>query len=430
MDAQIIIVGAGAAGLMAGIAAGRAGSQVLILDQKEKPGKKLYATGNGRCNYTNLRQERDCYRGTDPDFAMRAFQSFGLERTRRLFGELGILERSINGYLYPNSGQAKDVVAVLLYELDRLGAAIRCGEAVTQIRKEKNGFAVRTGEREYRSAKVILAAGGCASPKLGSDGSGYALAKSLGHSLIEPVPALVQLKSAENTKAVSGVRFFGAGDIRNSTGKVLTAEEGEFLFTDYGISGIPVMQMSRFAAKELQAGRKVRLTLNFLSDMTKEVCEKEITKRFSGRNRSATAIQALTGLVNEKLLWYVLKECGIKEEAPVQKVPRESVIRLAGLLQAYPLTINGTNSFENAQVCAGGVKTSQVTEQMESKLCGGLYLAGELLDIDGTCGGYNLQWAWTSGWIAGSSAAEGIRGQSGGSQRSEYNMTERHEKRT
>ncbi len=411
MGAQVVVAGGGAAGLMAGIAAARQGAKVLILDQKEKPGKKLYATGNGRCNFSNRRQDRDCYRGGDPDFVMRALEKFGLSKTLDLFHELGLKEREVNGYLYPYSGQAKDVVSLLLYELGALSVTIRCQERVEDIKKENGRFRVRTrgvsddsGIREYHADSVILAPGGCASYQLGSDGSGYELAKRLGHSVISPVPALVALKVRQNTKPISGVRFFGSGALYARNGeKLLTEEKGEFLFTDYGVSGIPIMQMSRFAAKELRAGGNVLLRLNLIGDMPQSEQIRQLTDRLS-ESGSRTARHALTGLLQEKLVQYVLRESRIREEDRLSVLPEEKKRILAGLVRSMELTIMGTNPFENAQVCAGGVSLREVSDEMESLVCPGLYLAGEILDVDGTCGGYNLQWAWTSGWIAGSAA--------------------------
>ena len=411
MEAQVVVAGGGAAGLMAGIAAARQGAKVLILDQKEKPGKKLYATGNGRCNFSNRRQDRDCYRGGDPDFVMRALEKFGLSKTLDLFHELGLKEREVNGYLYPYSGQAKDVVSLLLYELGALSVTIRCQERIEDIKKENGRFRVRTrgvsddsGIGEYHADSVILAPGGCASYQLGSDGSGYELAKRLGHSVISPVPALVALKVRQNTKPISGVRFFGSGALYARNGeKLLTEEKGEFLFTDYGVSGIPIMQMSRFAAKELRAGGNVLLRLNLIGDMPQSEQIRQLTDRLS-ESGSRTARHALTGLLQEKLVQYVLRESRIREEDRLSVLPEEKKRILAGLVRSMELTIMGTNPFENAQVCAGGVSLREVSDEMESLVCPGLYLAGEILDVDGTCGGYNLQWAWTSGWIAGSAA--------------------------
>lgn len=410
MDSDIIIVGGGASGLMAGIAAGRAGAPVLILEQKEKAGKKIYATGNGRCNFTNLVQNRSCYRGGDPDFGVRALQRFGCEDTVRLFRELGIRERESDGYLYPNSGQAKDIVSVLLLELKRLGAIIRCEERVTDIKRmgDKNGYFVRTEKGIFRAQAVILSAGGKASPKLGSDGSGYMLAKRLGHTVIPPVPALVQLKLQEKTREISGVRFFGSGSISLGENK-LTEESGEFLFTDYGISGIPVLQMSRFAAVELAKGRTPVIRLNFLPDMRAEECLEEIEARFQG-GTGKNAVQALTGLIHEKLIWYLFKACGIRDDDPAGRVSADKKRLLAKCLCDLEFTVIQTNSFENAQVTAGGIPACEVDGDMRSGKASGLYLTGELLDIDGTCGGYNLQWAWTSGWLAGCAAAADIAG--------------------
>ena len=290
--------------------------------KKEKPGKKLYATGNGRCNFTNLRQEKECYRGGDPDFVMRALGRFGLPETLALFRELGLKEREINGYLYPYSGQAKDVVSLLLNELDALSVTVRCSERVEDIRKESRGFLIRTRsadpknpsgkepdcvERTHHAAFVILAPGGCASYRLGSDGSGYELAKRLGHSVIPPVPALVALKTRQNTKPVSGVRFFGSGELYSQGGIFVSCDGEDFSLKEMGfafssarfieqsIGGQPVMclfcegalavfsargkMVFRNRAKSYSCGDMLRVTINF---DTCAGCESECDFSFDG----------------------------------------------------------------------------------------------------------------------------------------------------
>ena len=420
MEEYIIIVGAGAAGLMAAIQAARKKSRVLVIEQKEKAGKKLLATGNGKCNFTNLKQTAECYRSEDVSFALKVLASFDVPKTINFFRELGILPKEREGYLYPNSEQAASILQVLLMECRRLGVCFAYEEKVMEILPPKGGkdsFRIiaeklkEPGETKSYAAKgVILAAGGCASPKLGSDGSGYSIATELGHSLIKPLPALVQLKSPDKfLKTISGVRI--VGKVRAYTGQEkLAEEEGELVFTDYGISGIPIMQLSRYVAKALDRKREVHLLLDFLPSYDRKEAREHLEERrkhAGGKNLE----EMLIGLFNHKLSYIMIKEAGLDPYQNPSGLQNKDLERLLAQMKEFKLRINGTNSFDHAQVCAGGVPTAELhPATMESKLVKRLYLCGEIVDVDGTCGGYNLQWAWSSGYLAGVSAAASIRG--------------------
>ena len=411
MDYDIIVIGAGASGLVAAIAAARQGSSVLVIERKEKAGKKILATGNGKCNFTNRIQTPECYRSDDSAFAPKVLSCFDVPKTLEFFEELGIYPLERDGYYYPNSEQAASIVQVLLMELERLGVKINYGEQVLEIKPPY--FHVTTedsakNKHPYQSHRLILAAGGCASPQLGSDGSGYQLARSLGHTIINPLPALVQLKSPDKScKTVSGVRTAARITLKAS-GQQIVSEEGEVIFTDYGISGIPVLQVSRFAAKALEHGEPVSLHIDFMKQHTKDqLCD--ILRKRKNQKKDRTYEEILIGLFNHKLNYILIKAAGSDPEKPVSKVTDQELERLAGKFKDYRLPIHGTNSFEQAQVCAGGVSTSEIMEtSMESRKQKNLYLVGELVDVDGTCGGYNLQWAWSSGYLAGQSAGRKV----------------------
>ncbi len=409
MEYDVIIVGAGASGLMAAITAARQGSSVLVIERKEKPGKKILATGNGKCNYTNHFQSPDCYRSDDSAFASKVLSCFDVSKTLVFFEQLGIYPKEREGYYYPNSEQAASVVQVLVMEGLRLGVQYRYSEAVVQITKPM--FTVVTESTEdrkhhsYLGAKLILATGGCASPQLGSDGSGFVLAKSLGHSIIKPLPALVQLKSPDKScKTVSGVRT-GATVTAFDQEKQLAMEEGEIIFTDYGISGIPIMQLSRFVAKALDQGKSCYLTIDFIKARTNKELMDMLHNRIR-QNPLKTLEEMLVGLFHHKLNYILIKAAKLDPIIPVSKVKEQDLHKLVQQMKSFKLQINGTNSFENAQVCCGGVNTKEIDPiTMESKLVKKLYLTGELVDVDGTCGGYNLQWAWSTGYLAGFAAA-------------------------
>jgi predicted Rossmann fold flavoprotein len=460
VEYDVIIIGAGASGLTAAIAAARQGSSVLVIEQKDKAGKKILATGNGKCNFTNKLQTPECYRSDDSAFAMKVLSHFDVSKTLAFFGELGIYPKERDGYYYPNSEQAASVVSVLLMECQRLKVQINYNEKVVNIdrpnftvvtevnlslsdqgkatnskqgtlgKNQKKNQANELSQAELKSSngkkssflqavsqeeisckthiskKLILATGGCASPNLGSDGKGYEFAKAFGHTIIKPLPALVQLKSPDKfCKTVSGVRIITHVEVYSNE-RLLTKEDGEILFNDYGISGIPILQISRFVAKALDRGNEVELRLDFLSGTTKGEL-KELLKQRVLQNSAKSAEEMMIGLLNHKLSYVILNEAGIDPYKKVNILSDHEINKIVNKIKEFSMRIQATNSFENAQVSAGGVSTKELHEDtMESRLVKGLYPVGELVDVDGTCGGYNLQWAWSSGYLAGVSAGK------------------------
>jgi len=409
LEYDVIIAGAGAAGLVAAIAAARKGKSVLIIEKNTKAGKKILATGNGKCNFTNLHQTPECYRSEDSKFAMKVLSNFDLNKTLNFFENLGIFPKERNGYVYPFSEQASSVVSVLLMECERLKVEIAYNEKVKSvIQPDFTVVTVRPDNTEavYYGKKLIIATGGCASPNLGSDGSGYQLAKSFGHSIVKPLPALVSLKSPDKfCKTVSGVRT-QAKVTAYASSKPLSQEEGEIIFTDYGISGIPVMQLSRFVSKALDKKEEVFLILDFFKEYTNDELKKLLTVRCS-QNPNKTLEEMLIGLFNNKLNYILIKEAKLDPVLKCKRLSKADINKLAGQIKNFKIRISDTNSFDFAQVTAGGVSTSEINpDTLESKKKKNLYFAGEIVDVDGTCGGYNLQWAWSSGYIAGSNAAK------------------------
>ncbi|QHQ62432.1 aminoacetone oxidase family FAD-binding enzyme [Anaerocolumna sedimenticola] len=398
---NIIIIGGGASGLVAAIYAARNKNKVTILEHKDKIGKKILATGNGKCNYTNLNQKAEHYRGNDNSFAMKVLSGFGAEQTIDLFKELGIYPKEKNGYVYPNSEQASSVVEVLRLELLQLKVRIIADTHVEQIFKLKDQFRIITNKETYLADQVILAAGGCASPNLGSDGSGYQLAKSLGHRIIKPLPALVQLKSnSKYFKTLSGVRTEALVALYVNE-KFVTKEQGELLLAAYGVSGIPILQISRFASKALSENKKVHLIIDYLPHMAAEEAYNLILYRIN-RNPSRTVEENLIGLLNNKLIYIGLIEAGVEPTKISSSINNNQIKDFVKQLKEWRVIITEPNSFDQAQVSAGGVDTADINPvSLESKLMKGLYITGELLDVDGTCGGYNLQWAWSTGALAG-----------------------------
>lgn len=406
MKKQILVVGGGASGMMAAIQAARNGGEVTILEHMDRVGKKLLSTGNGRCNLTNLHEAEECYRCGQKGFVPKVLSQFSARDTLSFFDELGIIPKERNGYIYPNSDQASSVLDVLRMELDHQKIRVLLNCQIKSIRFSDN-FSVQTNMGQIEGDALILAAGSKAAKVTGSDGSGYTLAQSLGHKIVTPLPALVQLRCGENHyKQLAGIRtearvFLMAQKPPNKSWEVLAEDRGELQLTDYGLSGIPVFQISRYAAVSLHKGHHVKVRIDFLPQMTLQET-KELVDRRQRQMGYKTCEQWMTGLFNKKLGLVLLKLAGIEAGKKVSQVPASGWKPLINQIKRYETEVVSVNSFENAQVCCGGVDTKEIFAQtMESKKVPGLYFAGEILDVDGICGGYNLQWAWSSGAVAG-----------------------------
>ncbi len=407
---RIGVVGGGAAGMLAAITASQEGARVTLLEGGERVGKKILATGNGKCNLGNLNLSVTDYYGAKKEWIESALSYFDTEETIRFFRKAGLMLKEKNGYLYPLSEQASSVLDVLRTELRESGVEVVAECKVTEVSKTDAGeFLVCAGDRSFAFDKVVLACGSKAAPKTGSDGSGYKLAKKLGHDLIPTVPALVQLHCEENyLKEVAGVRADAEITVLYSKGEAIV-ERGELQLTDYGISGIPVFQLSRkinYLLRDMGKNAEVKVKIDLLPDMDEEAFSQfcEVRKLLQ---TDRTVEEFFTGMLNKKLMLLFIKLAGLKRDMPVSEASEDKLEAVFSLCKDWRLTVVGSNSYDNAQVCAGGVDTTQVNATMESKLVPGLYFAGEILDVDGRCGGYNLQWAWCSGHLAGKNAAKG-----------------------
>lgn len=404
---HIIIVGGGASGLVAAISAAREGAEVTIVEQKDRLGKKILSTGNGRCNLTNEYMDVSCFRGDDTTIVSEILKEFGYRETISFFEELGVILKDRQGYVYPISDQAGTIWEVLCMEIERLKVKVLLEQSVNNISKTNRGYVVRLAKTSLQCDAVILATGGKAASVLGSDGSGYALAKSFGHKLSPVVPALVQLKGKGNFfKQISGVRTQAKVSLYvNETN--ICEDTGELQLTNYGISGIPVFQISRYAAKALYEKKSVTTEVDFIPSMSDNAFEAFLEARLK-RHGHKIAEEFLIGVFHKKLIGLLLKASKINVNDVMSNVSKEQFKKLISVSKHFRIEIDGINDFEQAQVCAGGVLTSEVNPQtLESVYADGLYLTGELLDIDGICGGYNLQWAWSTGYVAGKHAAKG-----------------------
>jgi predicted Rossmann fold flavoprotein len=402
---KVLVIGGGAAGMMAAISAKNRGAEVILFERNNRVGKKILATGNGRCNYTNVNLSINNYHGNNPKFAYSSLSKFGVDKTITFFEQLGITPAiEDNGKVFPLSYQSSSILDVLRFELEDIGVEVLTDAFVVDIKKDK-GFIVflKDGGRIYGD-KLILTTGGNAAPNTGSDGNGYILAEKMGHSIVDVFPGLVQLKlEGDVFKQIDGVKFLGTAGIYEED-KLIKEDRGDILFTNYGISGPPILQLSRTALEYLNKGKKIELKVSIIDTKNQEELYDYLKYRFVFMPKKTIEI-GLIGLINKRLILPILNEIGIPKERQVAHLTNDEVRRLSIILTDWRFNIKGSKSFQDAQVTAGGVSTDEINNStMESKIVKGLYFAGELIDIDGDCGGFNLQWAWSSGYIAGENA--------------------------
>ena len=478
-SSRIAVIGGGASGCMAAIAAAQAGCRVTIFEKNEKIGKKIYATGNGRCNLTNLFLDSSCYHTQEKQSSggetgrkntantddisrvLSLIGRFSREDLIRFFREAGVPVHDRDGYVYPRTDQAETVVEALKKCMRQLGIQICTDCTVLGIEKteQKSGrdsfcihysisahekavsinsgrgkekkkgkgtagtISVKAGpkpaSRTAESAAVekqeslccdavILCTGGMAGPAFGCSGDGYRFAESLDHSVVRPLPALTRLESGDPAlRRAAGVRCHASVMLMKVCGgeySVFGFEDGELQITDKSISGIPVFQISGQAARLLSQGHKVCVRIDFLPEFSQEEFKVEMDNRLR-QDRGQMLGDFLLGLAHRKVIDLVLAREGLQAEMKARRFSDRDLRAIMQKLRVFDLDVTGTGGFDHAQVTSGGVPLSEVDDSLQSQMCRGLFLAGELLDVDGRCGGYNLQWAMTSGTLAGRSAA-------------------------
>jgi len=408
MKHDLIVIGGGAAGLIAAITAKDMGMDVAIIEGTDRIGKKILTTGNGRCNITNANTSPLMYHSNNPSFYEPALAVFGYTDTENFFNSLGLpLVGLEEGKLFPMSLQASSVLDILRLALEEKEIPVYLNTKVKEIVSTQNYFKIHTNsDQVFESRKIILSTGGSSAPKTGSDGSGYSIAKHLGHKIITPVPALVQLKlSYKSLKALAGVKFNGTAEILTKEG-LLRKQSGEILFTDYGISGPPILQLSRTAAYALKTKNKVLLKIDLMNTFSKEALIDFFENHWA--TFSYRSVQdSLIGILNKKLIPILLKDAGVifihKPCSDLDWMEKKNILKI---LKEWEFEVTATNSFNDSQVTAGGIDSIDIDkETLESKLVHNLYFAGEIIDVDGDCGGFNLQWAWSSGYVAAINAA-------------------------
>lgn len=395
----VLVIGGGASGLLAALtAAENQNNRVLLLERQQRIGRKLLATGNGRCNLTNTGAALEHYHGEAPDFARPALERFGPQDALDFFHALGLLTtEEYGGRVYPLSNSANSVLDVLRLALDQAGVEQRTACPARAIARDAKGFVVDTDGERLRADAVILACGGTAGGKLGGVMDGYQLAKSLGHRRTGLYPALVQILTApEYPRALKGVRVQAALTLMRRD-LVLAQSRGELQFTDTGVSGPAVFDLSRAAAT---GGEGLTLHIRLLPLSADEILSLLQTRQTQYPELPASEL--LTGMLHNRLGRMMGKYAGLNANTPLRELTEAELLALVRACADFTLPVRGTEGFDNAQVTAGGLRTADFDpETLESRLVPGLFACGELLDIDGDCGGYNLQWAWASGRLAG-----------------------------
>ena len=408
MHTDCIILGGGAAGLTAAAALSGSGLRVTVVERLDRVGKKILSTGNGRCNLSNADMRAAHYAPAAP-FVERVYRATPPGDVLAFFDQLGLMTAEEDGRIYPRSMMAASVLDVLRIACEQENIELRTGETAARLTpSRRGGWSVQLASGEGLFAPAVLCAmGGSAAPNLGTDGSGVRLLTELGHSASPLCPALVQLKCTHPAlRGLKGIRVQAQLTLLVG-GSPAAQETGELLFADYGVSGVCVFQLSRFASRALAKGHRVQLAMSLLPEV--ENAESWLQARIAARPQ-LTAAQLFTGVFHRLLAQAILKEAGVPLDAPASALSPRDVQRLAHAVSAFTLPVDGTQGFAQAQVTAGGILTDEVDpDTMRSRLFDGLYLAGELLDVDGPCGGYNLHFAFASALTA----ARAIRAQLG-----------------
>ena len=396
---DIIIIGGGPSGIVTAIKAKNKNNNVIVLEKNNTPLKKLLLTGNGKCNYFNEIFSTKNYHSMNIDIVDKIISDKNLNSVKEFFDELGIIPKIKNGYYYPFSSQATTIKNVLLREAELKGVNIICNSEVLDIEK-KDKFIIKCTDKEYTCDKLVISMGSKAYPKTGSDGLGYSLLEKLGHGIIKPLPALVQLTSNfKYLKDIDGVRTDVYMELFEDD-KYIDSESGELQFTNYGISGICTFNLSNYVTRGLDEGRSEVIKINLVPFI--ETLITPWMDQYSKKNSNKNLTELLEGFLNYKLVNMILKVSNLKGTNYYKDLTNEEKLELCKNLRSLKIEITGTKSFDNSQICNGGVPLSEINYQtMESNIVKDLYITGELLDMNGNCGGYNLTTCWISGLLAG-----------------------------
>lgn len=426
---DLAVIGAGASGMAASISAARQGRKVILIEKKEKPGRKILLTGNGRCNLTNVNSVEDKrqpvhYHGRNPKFVISVLNKYGFDEVVSFFNELGIeFKEEDEGRYFPSSNQASSIIDVLVDEIESLNIKFEDNNRVKELKfiEEENRFYIKLSSgKELLADKCVIATGGLSFPTTGSSGDGYEFAKNFGHTIIDTFPAYtaVATKSRlcqllQGVKMEVGAKVFVSNDkVKGAEGepifieKAIAEDQGTLMFAHFGLSAPVILRLSRVIAEQQQLyGKKAKIEINFLPQIPLDQMEKFLIDRWEKRPQKTLGF-SFVGLLPNKVFPAILEVNGIDPKTKVAEVSKEMRKKIIQLLTRYEFIIDEVRGYDEAHFTAGGVDTKEVNPStLESKIQHGLYFCGEVLDIDGDCGGYNLQWAFSSGLTAGESAA-------------------------
>ncbi|MBU1667208.1 NAD(P)/FAD-dependent oxidoreductase [bacterium] len=401
---NVVIIGAGASGMVTAIVAARRGKKVLILEKNNKVGKKLLATGNGKCNISNQRPTLDRFYSHNLKFIAQVFEGYSYQSIKQFFKSIGLeLIEGKEGKVFPMSLQALSVVELLACECEELGVEIRCNVTVQQIHKENNLYVIKHTQGKVSTPKVVIATGHISAPQLGGVIDGVRFAQHFGHNIIKDFPTLVQLTSPrKDLKELAGVKVESRVSLKQ--GNQAIQKQGDVLFTAYGISGLAILDISRFVMEQLIHSSTVTLELDLMPKMSSDQLIALMKK--SLRKKSQKPLEVwLQGFINKKLIRPILEPLKL-DKATVGSISSNTIQleSMVNQIKAFSFTVNGSRGYKGAEVATGGVDTREVdAKTMESKKEKGLYFTGEVLDVDGDRGGFNLHFAWVCGMQAGES---------------------------
>ncbi len=410
---NVAVIGGGASGMVAAIRLSQGGCDVSIFEHMPRIGKKILVTGSGKCNISNTDMDIGHFHGGDISVISAVLNCCPAEKTKSFFEDLGLYYKDRNGYLYPYSEQASAVVDVLRFAARDLGIEVYTDTDIRNIikcdpsenRENRGSFMIEAGKGKFYFDRIIVSCGSNVARNTGSDGSGYGIARALGHKVIKPLPALTYLTCEEDFyPSVAGIRTKASVSLfekrRNANVyESLSNEEGELQLTKTGISGIAVFNLSYLAIRSLEEGCRVKASIDLLPDISEEEAKVIIQKRILAQP-DRTAEELFIGLFAKALGICICKRCGIDLRTVCRELDENDVDRLVNLIKHFETHIKGYGDYDHAQVAQGGVSLDEVSNNLESRLVSGLYFAGEILDVNGDCGGYNLQWAASSAMCA------------------------------
>jgi len=401
---NVVIIGAGASGLVTAIVAARRGKKVIILEKNKKIGKKLLATGNGKCNITNQKPTPNRFYSQNPSFIEQSLSGYNYQSIKQFFKSIGLeLIEAKEGKAFPMSLQASSVVELLVCECEQLGVKILCETEVKTISKQNSGYEVTYTHGKAIAPNLVIATGHLSAPQLGGVDDGVNFAKRLGHNIIKPFPTLVQLTSPAKEsylKQMAGVKVESRVTISYKNGTI--QKQGDVLFTTYGISGLAILDISRYVMVELLEKKSIMLTIDLMPKMNKEQLLSLMKKSLVKKSQKPLEIW-MQGFINKKLILPILEPLNLQNQTVGSITSNiKELEEIVHAIKAFKFTINGSQGYKGAEVATGGVDTKEVNPKtMESKRHKGLFFTGEVLDVDGDRGGFNLHFAWVCGLRAG-----------------------------